>query len=653
MNEQEEIELLKQKELSQTELTSVCDTAVEAFQQGKYEIAVQLFILLYQKGFARDEMIRTILDCYYEPNMSKLKECYDKNITLLKEYPFIMKKDFPEFEGLHIKPIPTAEGRYALFDEKANAFIGAYEVKSRKDERPFFQDLKRQILVKNESNPWNIAYLCDNVRRSEDYGGDNHIYLYYDSFELFCCYLQVMDITAYLGNQKLAFIFGQAQMDAYYPLDFKRLFGIDYEAMGCKPVRVDEVNRLCFGHQVTWACGVTFIMEVMDGHPNLLINPVDNIFPHVYELIFKGRNILAIKAVLKQKDCLIQKKFMDEFGMVPDNVVNIKMFFQEDGLEIIKQTVKLLEKDKYPMKIDWMKAFYLAYSYKMGKVFESRIAPVLYYHTHTLKLKPSDVSQMSSVAWLSDVIFQFKYFTIVSYCRDITVQFGCDLDCHVKVEWDKNGYNGELRAIPYFLDKMVHFHNYAFLISIIKNHLDKVGHVFDEQYLESKIRMVRFEDMKLHPKATLTAFSEFVDIPWSDTFLECTRKGKELYADHGYNLAPLYKKREEILNVFDHFRIELLASGIFESWGYKNKYYDGTNYTAQEIIQMCVIPFKIETVEKAMENFNETAYEQERMHFLQMVHNWITDERQNQVKNRRPVKWLKPKAELLNGELFE
>lgn len=651
MNEQEEIELLKQKELSQMELTSVCDTAVEAFQQGKYEIAVQLFILLYQKGFARDEMIRTILDCYYEPNMFKLKECYDKNITLLKKYPFIMKKDFPEFESLHIKPIPTAEGRYDLFDEKADAFFGAYEVKSRKDERPFFQDLEQQILVKNESNPWNIAYLCDNVRRSEDYGGDNHIYLYYDSFELFCCYLQVMDITAYLGNQKLVFIFGQAQLDAYYPLDFKQLFGIDYEAMGCKPVRVDEVNRLCFGHQVTWASGVTFVLEVMDFHPNLLTVPIDNIFPLLYESILKGKSALEISSLLKQEKSILTR--ISSGYQYDEDVPRINAFFKANGFDILREAALLLKKVKKPTKAMWMKAFYLAYSYSMGREFKSRVAPVLYFHAHWLKFNKDMPAQMGAVLWIMDLIPQFDSFYMASYMRDICAQFGCDLDWHVKRMWDRHGYTGSDRTTPYLIDKMVHFYRYAFLLDIIKAESDKAGNSYNELYWEKTVRMVRFEDMKLHPKATMTALCEFIDVPWSDTFMECTYQGEKLYDDHGFNPASLYKKREEILNVFDHYRIELLASGIFESWGYKNKYYDGTKYTAQEIIQMCVIPFKIEMIEKAMENFNKTAYEQERMQFIQMVYNWISDERQRQVKNRRPVVWLKPKAELLNGELFQ
>lgn len=63
------------------------------------------------------------------------------------------------------------------------------------------------------------------------------IYMYYDSLDLFTLLIRVEDITPYLKEEKLIFLFGKEDLKQNYPLDFKKLYGIDYENMKPQPIR--------------------------------------------------------------------------------------------------------------------------------------------------------------------------------------------------------------------------------------------------------------------------------------------------------------------------------------------------------------------------------------------------------------------------------
>lgn len=73
-----------------------------------------------------------------------------------------------------------------------------------------------------------------------------------------------------------------------------------------------------------------------------------------------------------------------------------------------------------------------------------------------------------------------------------------------------------------------------------------------KNYKQSDRMIVRFEDLKCHPKETLESICGRWDIMWSDTLMQTTRAGREcfytdnVYTVSGFDLRPVY-------NTYHHF----------------------------------------------------------------------------------------------------
>ena len=58
----------------------------------------------------KDAVTHIIRDIFYTPNKEALKANYEKNKTLLAEYPFVWGNDFPSFEELPVTVYPIDNG---------------------------------------------------------------------------------------------------------------------------------------------------------------------------------------------------------------------------------------------------------------------------------------------------------------------------------------------------------------------------------------------------------------------------------------------------------------------------------------------------------------------------------------------------------------
>lgn len=125
-----------------------------------------------------------------------------------------------------------------------------------------------------------------------------------------------------------------------------------------------------------------------------------------------------------------------------------------------------------------------------------------------------------------------------------------------------------------------------------------------EHEMLQKTVIVRFEDLKLNPRATLSSLIKFFDIPWSDNLLQTTwlgylRDGISTDFSHfkGFDPTPVYKTYSHLLSNFDKYRIELLKEKYYSAWGYKAKLYDGQVFANEDILAMFRMPFLCEKYE--------------------------------------------------------
>lgn len=87
------------------------------------------------------------------------------------------------------------------------------------------------------------------MRKSEWVGRENHIYLHYTDWAVFCAHLQCLSIYNLLRDSKQVFLIGDEV--SQYPIDFKERFGVDYSQYPVKPIGVREINRLIWHTQLS------------------------------------------------------------------------------------------------------------------------------------------------------------------------------------------------------------------------------------------------------------------------------------------------------------------------------------------------------------------------------------------------------------------
>ena len=224
---------------------------------GDYRVSYTCFTGLYNEGFFREEILPLMNAVFYEPNVKQLKSRYERNCTLLSRYPYLFRKDFVPFEELPVQFFPYDDHNgYIPFFRSEERFGEFVNFGKQVVGRNFFRDLDKPILAADVFSQYELEYLNDNVRRSEDIGRENHIYLHYRDWGVFCSYLQCLNLRKLLESRKMVFLI-EDEIEQY-PIDFKARFGLDYSHYTVKPIGIREVTRLIWHTQLSTHNGGDF-----------------------------------------------------------------------------------------------------------------------------------------------------------------------------------------------------------------------------------------------------------------------------------------------------------------------------------------------------------------------------------------------------------
>lgn len=505
--------------------------------------------------------------------------------------------------------------------------------------KPFFRDLSKPLLVKNEYNTYNIEYIIDNVRKSEDYGGDNHVYLYYENFNDFILFLQAEDISKYLAEEKIVFLFEEKISD--YPIDFKKEYGINYANLTPKAVRIDEIKRI-FVHWAGYGpVGCQLWSGITDFHKNLLT--IKNFglsgISYIYEKLLKGKTVNELSEALSEnEDHSIYWEFNALFSdktrySFHANAPKVKCFFDE--------LKKFFSKDYKPSKFEWYVGMFLAYQISLGRDLNQRIAPAVVFHSHhvywnlTIDMKDN-----------FELFEKFKYLRIISFIRRPTACMASTAAHSIKTDgiYDFWGMlalsfspplNGETNDAPTCFSP-----NFKYL-----------------PYMAA----VRFEDIKTEPKATLEALLDFLDFEWEDSLLKTTANGTQDNtigntgkAIKDFDPTPVFRSKEKFFSPFDLYRIELIFSDLYRNFGYMPEYAnDKQKYTKNEIIELFKKPFEYENFldsDEEIKNFK--TFQTKLINAIAKILNRPPGVTKNGEKIV-PLPWLKPKEEFMKGKLYE
>ena len=237
------------------------EAAVFLLETGEeYHIPYDELLSLFAEGMFHSDIFPLLLGAFYEPNEKDLKRTYERNVKLLSKYPYLFRKDFPSFEDLPLVFFPYDDDVYIPFDPASAEFLPKVEPRDRRICHWFFRDLSKPILANDIFSQYELEYLVDNVRASEDVGYENHVYLHYQHWEVFCAYLQVLNLYPLLQKNKLVFLIeDELKM---YPIDFKARFHLDYSKYPPHRVRISEITRIILHAQLSTHNGGDFFNRI-------------------------------------------------------------------------------------------------------------------------------------------------------------------------------------------------------------------------------------------------------------------------------------------------------------------------------------------------------------------------------------------------------
>ena len=506
------------------------------FSQGNYRVAYTTFVSLYNRGLFQEELMELMLQAFYRPNVKEQRRRYRENCERLSRYPYLFRKDFLAFDQLPIQFFPFDDRGYLPYDRKERRFGDYINLNNPVIDRYFFKDLENPILAEDVYSQYQLEYLNDNVRKSEWIGRENHIYLHYTRWEVFCSFLQCLDLHELLRDRKLVFLVEEEIEE--YPIDFQARFGIDYSKYPVKPLEIWEVQRLIWHTQLSAHNGGDFFNEIFYGHPNLL----------------------ALESIMFDNTYNEAAKLLDRLKEV------------KPGQQFVSQTMRELAQIPNPTMKDALVAIFWDQREKTWKNVDpaARIVPALFFQPHFPNIYFDIVRDQKTGKTVlhseeyerirTSPLFQsFKYVKTFTPMRRPTTSYGAT----VRFMYD-DACRREGLVIDMALNRLL---NRSYMVD-----------VQDRLYRDSVL--VRFEDGKLNPKATFTALAEFLDLPYTESMTYCSGvsginpeslKGN----DRGFDPAAIYRTYDAYTNDADRAVIEYFLRDVYEYYGYDFHYYKG------------------------------------------------------------------------------
>lgn len=532
-----------------------------------YQVSYTVLHKLHCAGLFQDETFNIMTEAFYMPNVKDLKSHYERNCKLLKKYPYFFCENFVPFEELPILFYPYSDSSYIPYYIEENRFGDLIDFKEPVIKHHFFHNLENPILAKDIFSQYELEYLRDNVRDSTYVAKENHIYLHYTNWAVFCAYMQCLNIRPLLESKKFVFLIEDEI--AEYPIDFKQRFGIDYSRFTIKPIGIREVNRLIWHTQLSSHNGGDFFNEIFDNHPNLIVMP-SIMLSNVEEVLSR------IKTIIDQVQSTI----------IPDGVI------ADWDSRYIRELY--LMKDR--TERDYFVALFLNDKRAtVGLDYASRIAPAIFFQPHfgninymaklDSKGNAALISEQHDEIQQSSVFKNFKYIKTFTPMRRFTTSHAATVRFMLgtaNASWEDTKENGKRCVVSDAVTERIM--NRSFM-------LDPHERLYKDSIL------VRFEDGKLNPKATFIALAEFLDLPYTESMTYCSEYGNLNYGGDfspsdenrrivGFDKETVYRTYDEYANDAERCLIEYFLRDAYVYYGYGFKYYHGEGMDIERVKEL-------------------------------------------------------------------
>lgn len=186
------------------------------FHCGDYEQAMEHFLEAYKKKYNCQQIKEIIFEAYYYPNESEIRELYEKNLSVLMNYPYKISDCFRNFERLDYLFIPVTDEKMIIFDKIQDQFTEYYH-KSANVSNSVKLEPGDVVLVWNELVTLKILAIKNATFNPNRYHTmRNALYLYYETQSTFETYLQVLDLDEITKDERVVFLFGENEVRVWF-----------------------------------------------------------------------------------------------------------------------------------------------------------------------------------------------------------------------------------------------------------------------------------------------------------------------------------------------------------------------------------------------------------------------------------------------------
>ncbi|MFI3174362.1 MAG: hypothetical protein R3Y53_04055 [Bacillota bacterium] len=610
--------------------------AVDTIAQGNILEGMEEIAKLYTKDMHSDDLIAYLKTTFLTPALPEIEDCFQKNTVALSQYSYIFLKEFKNISENDILYIPVTDEIAYVLNTSSGTFE-KIEISSKKETSYFFKNLENAICAENELNAYNLKFLVDNVRKSEDVAYENHIYLRYDTPELFSLLLYHCDFAPLLADKKLVILIGEEEKKMY-PIDFKEKFNIDYKAMTFQEIRPEEVKRLTLQLPSSHLCEQEKYSEIIDGHRNVL--------SAAFVFDEYANHLLTIdtpQAFFDQMDEALDKECTIDTLIRTFPFYSLLIYPNFKDVEEFKRFYKIL-KDMFlqydiTTKKDLFVIEHLSFTKYCGRTFEDRIVPMVYSGMYT----ENNVLPLDFPAELSeDFAYRYQYVPI----RDFLSAFSTVLNQkHLKFKEWQEAYSNNLNLTS--KEEVMPEEDLE----------TDTEDILEDENLEFRT-FVRFEDLKQNPKATIASFAEFLNLPYTEELENCYFMKQPYFTEeelkNSFAFSVTNEKKEGLLelNTYDIYRIETSIFPLWEQFHYKPSMLP-TGMATHKHFLMEPFFFEPEEVESLFERANYS-YQDYRVSFFQtMIAQAFVFETIKQHLFQGQFAVLEPKKELLENPLYE
>lgn len=174
--------------------------ACEKFEDGKYEEALEAFVLAYGKGYEREWIIENIYRCYMEANEWEFRKTFEKN----NQYVEI------SYDACWIDFIPYRNGEYYIFDRERKIFCGIFSIWELQDTEaePLIQKMEFSSIALDLDWNWNCQ------KKILVAAKERKIYAVCQDLERSLSFYKIPELSTYMEN--VIFFSNQQKFHEYF-----------------------------------------------------------------------------------------------------------------------------------------------------------------------------------------------------------------------------------------------------------------------------------------------------------------------------------------------------------------------------------------------------------------------------------------------------